>query len=158
MSARSSNHRNLLGMKPDRFSGSAIWTIAGLALVSAAIGSVLVLIEATLHPPASDLTALATFLALSGASTVAVGLAFRKFRFPAWLRSLRTRLILVSVLTTTLALINVGFTSFLMFISGHDLALLASPCRSKADLLYVAYCCHQGWQHTSRTQPHFPKR
>ena len=41
------------------------------------------------------------------------------------LPSLRARLLSVSVLTTSLALINVGFTAFLMFISGHDLALLA---------------------------------
>ena len=113
------------GMDADRFSGSGTWTVGGLALVSAAIGAVLLLTEVTLHPPASDLAALATFLALSGGSTVALGLGFRKFQFPVWLRSLRTRLLLASVLTATLALINVGFTSFLMFISGHDLALLA---------------------------------
>jgi len=112
------------GMNADRFSGSGTWTVGGMALVSAAIGAVLLLTEVTLHPPASDLAALATFLALSGGSTVALGLGFRKFQFPVWLRSLRTRLILASVLTATLALINVGFTSFLMFISGHDLALL----------------------------------
>ena len=112
-------------MKANPFSGSGIWMAIGLAVVSAAIGSVLLLTEITLHPPGSDLTALATFLAVSGGSTVALGLGFRKFRFPVRLRSLRTRLILVTVLTTTLALINVGFTAFLMFLSGHDLALLA---------------------------------
>jgi len=56
---------------------------------------------------------------------MALALGFRRFRFLVSIRSLRTRLLLVSVLTTSLALINVGFTAFLMFISGHDLALLA---------------------------------
>ena len=125
-------------MKSPGYSGSGMWTVIGLAVVSAAIGSVLLLTEATLHPPAGDLTALATFLAVSGGSTVALGLAFRKLRFPSWLRSLRTRLILVTALTTTLALINVGFTAFLMFLSGHDLVLLAGllgfswPCQSSS--------------------------
>jgi len=49
----------------------------------------------------------------------------RRFQFLVRLPSLRARLVLVSALTTTLALVNVGFTAFLMFISGHDLALLA---------------------------------
>ena len=99
-----------LGMKANRVSGSGIWTAIGLAVVSAVIGSVLLLTEVMLHPPASDLTAWATFLAVSGASTLALGLGLRKFRFPPWLRSLRARVISVTVLTTTLALINVGFT------------------------------------------------
>ena len=112
-------------MQANRFSGSGIWMAIGLAVVSAAIGSVLLLTEITLGPPAGDLVVLATFLAVSGGATVALGLGFRNLRFPVWFRSLRTRLILVTVLTSTLALINVGFTAFLMFISGHDLALLA---------------------------------
>ena len=114
-----------LGKNGNRIPGSALWIAVGLALVSVAIGLVLLLIDITLQPPASDLTTLATFLAISGGSTVALGWGLRKFRFPARLRSLRVRLILVSGLTSALALINVGFTSFLMFISGHDLALLA---------------------------------
>ena len=93
--------------------------------MAAAIGLVLLLTQVTLHPPTGDLTVLAMFLAVSGGTTVVVGLGFRKFRTPLWLRSLRTRLILVSVLTTALALINVGFIAFLMFISTPDLALLA---------------------------------
>lgn len=93
--------------------------------MAAAIGLVLLLTQVTLHPPTGDLTVLAMFLAVSGGTTVVVGLGFRKFRIPLWLRSLRTRLILVSVLTTALALINVGFIAFLMFISTPDLALLA---------------------------------
>ena len=108
-----------------RSSGTALWTAIGLAVVLAAIGLVLLLIQVALHPPASDLTTLAIFLAISGGSTMLLVLGFRRFQFFGRLPSLRARLLSVSVLTTTLALINVGFTAFLMFISGHDLALLA---------------------------------
>ena len=105
--------------------GLGRWSVIGLVVVSAAIGFVLVLIELALHPPASDLTTLATFLAISGGSTMLLVLGFRRFQFLVRLPSLRARLLMGSVLTTTLALINVGFTAFLMFISAHDLALLA---------------------------------
>jgi len=94
-------------------------------VVTVAIGLVLLLTKVTLDPPAGDLTALATFLAISGGSTMLLVLGVRRFQFLVRLPSLRARLLLVSALTTTLALVNVGFTAFLMFISGHDLALLA---------------------------------
>ncbi len=93
-------------------------------VVLVAVGLVLLLIQLVLHPPVSDLTAIATFLAISGGSTVILALALKRYYVLNCLRSLQTRLILVSVLTATLALINVAFTSVLMFISGHDLALL----------------------------------
>lgn len=109
----------------DLLSGNGLWTAIGLVVVSAAIGLVLLLIQVALRPPASDLTTLAMFLAISGGSTMLLVLGFRRFQFFGRLPSLRARLLSVSVLTTTLALINVGFTAFLMFISGHDLALLA---------------------------------
>ena len=93
-------------------------------VVLVAVGLVLLLIQLVLHPPVSDLTAIATFLAISGGSTVILALALKRYHVLNCLRSLQTRLLLVSVLTATLALINVAFTSVLMFISGHDLALL----------------------------------
>ena len=105
--------------------GTGKWTTIGLFVVVASIGLVLLLVQVTLNPPSSDLTTLATFLAMSGGSTMVLTLALRGSRLLVWVRSLRTRMLLVSVITTALALINVGFTAFLMFISGHDLALLA---------------------------------
>jgi len=106
------------------FPGHLPWIATGLTVVAVAIGLVLALIYATLRPPLSDLSTLATFLAISGGATLALGLGFRNPRFPVNFSSLRIRLILVAVLTSALALVNVGFTSFLMFTSGHDLALL----------------------------------
>ncbi len=104
--------------------GTAKWAVLGLVIVSVAVGLVLLLVQLSLNPPASDLTAIATLLAISGGATVVLALGIRRSPVLAWLRSLRTRLLLASILTTTLALINVGFTAILMFISAHDLALL----------------------------------
>jgi len=91
----------------------------------AAIGFVLLLTEVLLHPPKSDLVQLTIFLGISGTLTVLLGLALRQYGIPGRIRSLQARLVMVSMLTATLALINVGFTAVLMFISTHDLALLA---------------------------------
>ena len=98
--------------------------LAGVSL-PAAMGFVLLLVGLLLRPPKSDLVALTLFLAISGGVTLLLGLAARRLKMPGWFRSLRSRLILMSMLTATLALVNVGFTALLMFISAHDLALLA---------------------------------
>ena len=94
-------------------------------VILAMVGLVLLLTTALLHPPASDLAALAVFLSTSGGITAAIGLTAARLGQPRWIRSLRIKLVLVSVLTAALALINVGFTALLMFVSTHDLALLA---------------------------------
>ncbi len=79
---------------------------------------------ALLDPPASDLVALALFLLLSGGITVSLGVAVAQFGMPSWAGSVRTRLILISVLVMALSLANVGFVAALMFLSQHDLYLL----------------------------------
>jgi signal transduction histidine kinase len=78
-----------------------------------------------LRPPARDIWALVGFLLLSGGITVVLGISIMLLRPPHWISSLRARLILMSVLTALLALANVAFTSVLMFLSSHDLGLLA---------------------------------
>ena len=88
-------------------------------------GMVLLLTMAVLRPPAGDLVALASFLLISGGVTVALGLGASRLGLLRWVRSLWLKLVLVSVLTALLALANVGFTAMLMFLSTHDLALLA---------------------------------
>ncbi len=79
----------------------------------------------TLPPPPGDLVALAAFLLISGGLTLALGVGIAYLGWPSWASSLRARLLLTSTFTTMLALVNVGFTAFLMFISPHDLAILA---------------------------------
>ena len=78
-----------------------------------------------LGPTTRDLFALVGFLLLSGGITVILGISIMMLRPPHWISSLRARLILMSVLTALLALANVAFTSVLMFLSNHDLGLLA---------------------------------
>ena len=86
---------------------------------------VILLTVVLLGPELRELAAIASFLLISGGVTVLLGLGVPRMPSPPWLGSLRSRLVLVAVLTAILALVNVGFTAVLMFLSGHDLALLA---------------------------------
>ena len=96
------------------------------AMLLGLTGFVLLLTIALLQPPANDLLALATFLLISGGVTIVLlGLASTRLSLYERVNSLRARLVLVSVVTALLALLNVGFTAGLMFLSTHDLALLA---------------------------------
>ena len=54
------------------------------------------------------------------------GMAFPYVPLPRGLTGLRARLVLISAVTATLALANVGVTASLMFLSFHDLILLLS--------------------------------
>ena len=85
---------------------------------------VLLLTIGLLQPPIGDLVALATFLSISGGLTLLISLVVMRLKLPRFIRTLRSRLVLVSVLTAVLSLVNVGFTAVLMFVSPHDLALL----------------------------------
>ena len=106
--------------------GLARWNAAfTIGSLIAAIGFVLLLTEVLLNPPTGDLAALTIFLGISGGATVLLGSALQRIRMPILFRSLRARLVLTCMLTAALALANVGFTAVLMFISTHDLALLA---------------------------------
>ncbi len=120
-----------------------------MATLLAMTGFVLLLIVALLQPPTGDLVALATFLSLSGGATVLLALAATRLGLPRWVRSLWARMVLVSALTAVLALVNVGFTSVLMFLSTHNLALLAG-----------CWASHWGWPSSSplpsRSRPHAP--
>ncbi len=86
---------------------------------------VLVLTTLLLDPPAGDLRTLAIFLSISGGVTVLIGVAAPRLALPHWTRTVRGRMVLVSVVTALLALVNVGITAYLMFLNTHDLALLA---------------------------------
>ena len=67
---------------------------------------------------------MAGFLLASGGLTVAAALGLTRWNLPGWIGSLRAKIVLMAVLTAVLALLNVGFTAFLMFLSPHDLVLL----------------------------------
>jgi signal transduction histidine kinase len=97
----------------------------GFLALTGMTGLVLLVVALLLSPPPGDLVALAVFLLLSGGLTIALGLGIAHLGWPGWTGSLRARLLLSSLLTAVLGLANVGFTAFLMFLSPHDLALLA---------------------------------
>jgi HAMP domain-containing protein len=106
--------------------GLAGWNVAFTILsLGAAIGFVLLLTQVLLAPPIRDLALLTMFLVISGGATVLMGWALQRIKMPVLFRSLRARLVITCMLTAVLALVNVGFTAVLMFISTHDLALLA---------------------------------
>ena len=99
--------------------------IAGaLATLLGLTGLLILFMLVLLRPPAGDLTAMAGFLLASGGLTAVAALAAARWKLPGWVGSLRAKIVLVAVLTAVLALVNVGFTAFLMFLSPRDLALL----------------------------------
>ena len=100
---------------------AALTTVALLGMV----GLVLALTVWQLDPPARDLVVLAGFLLASAGATVVISEAARRFGPGPWVRSVRGRLVLVSLLTAGIALLNVGIIALLMFIEPHDLWLLA---------------------------------
>ncbi|MCH7552779.1 MAG: HAMP domain-containing histidine kinase [Chloroflexi bacterium] len=97
---------------------------AGAALVLALTLGVVGVIVAFENPSQGDLVALVGYLAIAGGVAVLVGYLASKKGLPGWGRSTRGRLILVAMLTSGLALANVGFIAALMFLSGHDLVIL----------------------------------
>jgi signal transduction histidine kinase len=99
--------------------------VLGLLALLGMTGLVLLVVVLLLNPPPGDLVAMMVFLLLSGGLTIALGLGLARRGWPSWTGSLRARLLLASLLTAVLGLANVGFTAFLMFLSPHDLALLA---------------------------------
>lgn len=101
---------------------------AVLAALGALLGMtvvVLLLSQWLLHPPRADLVLLGVFLLASGIVTLALGHLVVRFGMARLLRTIRGKLFFVLLLTSILALINVGFTAHLMFISAHDLAVLS---------------------------------
>jgi two-component system sensor histidine kinase SaeS len=94
--------------------------------VFASIGIALLVVIATLNPPAKDVQDL--FMYMFGTSLFTIGLAYFLYRgrILQWFNSLRWALLATIVLTMLLILVNVWVTARLMFINEHDLALTAA--------------------------------
>lgn len=115
-------------------------TVQAAATLTGLLAVVLTITIALLDPPTSDLVALVLFLLLSGGVTVGLGVTVSQFGLPAWARSIRSRLILISAVVTVLSLANVGFVAVLMFLSEHDLYLLVGlMVFSVGVAVFVAY-------------------
>ena len=106
-------------------SSTVRFTGVSVALLLALVGMVLGLTVALLDPTTGDLVALTLFLLISGGVTVSLAVLSTRLAMPGFVSSIRGRLVLVSVVVSVLALGNVGFVALLMFLSTHDLALLA---------------------------------
>lgn len=98
----------------------------GLVALAVLEGIVIAIVVAALHPPAEDLVAMALFLLASGGLTIGLGIAAQRFGLPAWVRTLRGKMLVIALASTGLALANIAFIASLMFLSTHDLALLAA--------------------------------
>ena len=101
------------------------YLVAGLAVQIMLTGLVLLIIWIAVDPDGKDLTLLAMSLLLTGLATLALGFVARHRNVPRLVRSIRGQLVAASALTATLALANVGIVAALMFLSNHDLIVLA---------------------------------
>jgi signal transduction histidine kinase len=111
--------RGLIGHVPGSF-------LPGLVTLGGLVGLVVAIVAVGLDPPAKDLLALSAFLTASGGVTIGAGIAVRRYGIPFRVRTLRGRMLAVAVAAAGLALANVAFVSSLMFLSAHDLLLLAA--------------------------------
>jgi signal transduction histidine kinase len=98
--------------------GVSVGVLTGLTALVMAIAVV------TLDAPLQDLLLLAGFLFASGGVSIALAFAAPRWAVLRRANTLRVKLVIVSLLTASLALSTVIITSSLMFISSHDLALL----------------------------------
>ena len=106
-------------MRPDikRLVLTIVVFVALLALVEG-------IAAALLKPQISDLLVLAGFLTFFGGITLVLSIFAGRSGLPYWIRSIRSQLLLISVVTAVLVLANIGLVGYLMFISPHDLGLL----------------------------------
>ena len=101
------------------------WALAAAGALAGMVAAVIVIAWTALHPPREDMLDLALFLLASGGITLAIGFAGASLGLGRLLRTVRGKLLLLPLLAAALALVNVGFTAKLMFISSHDFALLS---------------------------------
>lgn len=96
--------------------------LVGLAvLLGLTMGVAIVLVD----PIGRDILLLALYLLASGSVTVVLAFASVRFGLPRRIGTIQSRLVLVCMLVTLLSLSSIGFVALLMFLSTHDLGLLA---------------------------------
>jgi hypothetical protein len=106
---------------------SVKWLVLTFIIFGALIGLLESFAAVLLKPDRGDLLALAGFLVICGGITLGVSIAVARSGLPSWIHSIRTQLLLISVVVAVLVVVNIGFISYLMFISTHDLILLILP-------------------------------
>ena len=114
-----------IALSPSRPRLSAPRLFALSLALTAAVGVGLLVIWLTLDPPASDADDLAGLLAVSALVSLAAYLGLLRLLPSRRLGGLGGRVMLVVLFGGALALVNVLITAGFMFLSDHDLALLA---------------------------------
>lgn len=107
-------------------SGEASWGIVLKVSAAAllAVGAVLGLFVLIMAPPRQDIELLALFLSLSGLLSIATGFLAATLGWRLR-QGLHLKIALTIAVGIAVALANVAVTSYLMFLSPHDLALLS---------------------------------
>ena len=93
--------------------------------VLVAIGTVVALFVLVMNPPRRDIELLALFLALSALPSIALGYLAATLGWRLRLGGLHLKVALTIAVGIAVALVNVAVTSYLMFLSPHDLGLLS---------------------------------
>ena len=100
------------------------WLVLTLVVFATLLGLVEIIAVILLKPGHGDLLALAGFLFASGGITLILSIVIARSGLPSWIHSIRTQLLLVSVVVAVIVATNIGFVAYLMFLSPHDLGLL----------------------------------
>ena len=96
-----------------------------LAAMAVGLIAAVTVFQRVLAPPEQDVRLLAQFLVASALASLLVGYAAIRLAPAIGLAGLRAQMVLAHLLVVLIAFVNVAFTAGLMFISGHDLGLLA---------------------------------
>ena len=120
------------------------YLLAGLAAQAALTAAVVVIVGASVDASGRDLALLVLFLLASGGATLGLGFVALHRGLPL-AHSMRRRMGIASGLTAGLALANVGIVASLMFLSTHDLIVLAALIAFALGMsLFVSYSFAEG--------------
>ena len=120
------------------------YLLAGLAAQAALTAAVVVIVGASVDASGHDLALLVLFLLASGGATLGLGFVALHRGVPL-AHSMRRRMGIASGLTAGLALANVGIVASLMFLSTHDLIVLAALIAFALGMsLFVSYSFAEG--------------
>jgi len=104
----------------------------------ALLGLVLAIAAMTIRPANIDLLSFGLLLLATGAVTLAFAIIVSRTGLPAWVRSFRGQLLVVTGVTVLLVLITIGIVAYLMFLNTHDAWLLLGMLVFAAGLSVIA--------------------
>ena len=96
-----------------------------IAAMAAGLAATLAIASAVLGFPAPDVRLLAVYLAISGAGSLAIGLGVLRLAPAFGFGGLQAQIVVVQSVVLLMIFIDISATAWLMFLSAHDLGLLA---------------------------------